>query len=534
MAQRSSKNKVLHVAVLVDDLVSEDLHQEAPASIWMGSAVGNTVALHGRTRLKSGRSLAPVWIALGLLMVIGGGGYFATQLGHEASLAVEAVQDNPFARAAPHEGTGGWGFLLALAGLFPLFHGLYALGDSPSRVVGGGGPVPGKHKLFDYSGGTYFLDLPPGATGKVTLGKKSYTVEQLRKRASGKPNVRVQLAPQAKGMLVLGESTILFQFKPPKRVPRKPAFPVEFRPRLEQMMSREDAASLASAALVLGTYFTWAATQHVDREFSVDDIDDRFARVMGIQQEEEQEVPEEEEDTLAQEEEEEVEKKEEPEPEVEKKEKPEKFSEEAMKKARGVGVARVLGTYGGEGPGTVFDVIESTENNLGELFAQGMTTTVLADGGEISPFVPGGDGITAHGAMADNAGLAAGEGPELDKKEEKRERKIKGKLKTTGTDVFGDVDKKAVTATIRRRMGALQHCYEKALRTQPDLQGKMAFAIEISVMGSVTRVSVEEDTVGSPAVTACTKAKIKGWRFPVQGAEEPAEVTFSVLFSGGT
>jgi hypothetical protein len=52
-------------------------------------------------------------------------------------------------------------------------------------------------------------------------------------------------------------------------------------------------------------------------------------------------------------------------------------------------------------------------------------------------------------------------------------------------------------------------------------------------MGSVTKVDIEEDTVGSAAVTTCARAKIQGWRFPMDGAEEGAEVTFSVVFSGG-
>jgi Ca-activated chloride channel family protein len=47
-------------------------------------------------------------------------------------------------------------------------------------------------------------------------------------------------------------------------------------------------------------------------------------------------------------------------------------SAEAFTQARGVGVAIVLGTYGGPGEGTVLDIIESTDTNLGELFAQGM------------------------------------------------------------------------------------------------------------------------------------------------------------------
>jgi hypothetical protein len=532
MADSSPRSRVLRVAVIVDELVCDELHQEAAGPVQVGSDVGNTITLHGKQRLRSQRSLAPVWLALAAALILGGGAWFATQLAGEARFAAETVAANPLGIAPPHEGTGGLGFLVALLGLVPLFQGLYALGDRPSRIMGRGALIPERHQMFDYRGGQYFLDLPPNVRGKISLGKKAYTVSELRKKFGGRSNLRLELGAKAKGKLLLGETTILFQFAPPKPVPKKAPFPVEFRPRLDHMVSREDAASLASVALVLGSYFTWAANSEVDNTFSVDEIDERFLRVMGItvEPEEPEEAPEEE--MLAQEEEDEVEEEKEEEKKPEPKDKPEKFSEAAMQKARGVGVARVLGTYGGDGPGTVSDVISDTENNLGELFAQGMTTTVLADGGDISPFVPGGDGISAHGAMAANEGLQTGEGPELDT-EIKREKKIRGKLKNVGTDVFGDVDKKAVQATISRRMSALQHCYEKALRTQPSLQGKMTYTIEISVMGSVTRVVIEEDTVGSPAVTACTKGKIKGWRFPTQGAEEPAEVTFSVVFSGG-
>lgn len=81
-------------------------------------------------------------------------------------------------------------------------------------------------------------------------------------------------------------------------------------------------------------------------------------------------------------------------------------------------------------------------------------------------------------------------------------------------------------------MSALQNCYNRALRTNPGISGKMTYTIAISVMGAVTSVRVDEDTVRDPSVTTCTTAKIKGWRFPTEGAEESAEVTFTVVFSG--
>jgi hypothetical protein len=400
-----------------------------------------------------------------------------------------------------------------------------------------GSRAPLQHKLFDFRDGRYFIDLPPQARGKLRLGKKAVTVSALRRRAP-KPDASVRLAldPRAQGKLILGDSTVWFKFTRPKVVPPRLPFPREFRPRFENYLDRRDQVALTFASLVLGSYFVYVANVEYDDSFALDDVDERFVQVMGLQeQKKDQDLAEEEEekDELAEEDEEEPVEQEKPKPEPEKlKEKPEQFSKQAMAEARSVGVARVLGTYGGPDNGTVFDVIQSTENNLGELFAQGMTTTVMADGGDISPFVPGGEGITASGGMVNTKGFETAEGPALDKRDDKRERKVQGKTKASKTDVFGGGDAKALRATIARRTSALQHCYNQALRTQPDLAGKMTYTIAISVMGSVTKVVVEEDTLGSSSVAACTRAKIQGWRFPMNGADEAAEVTFSVVFSG--
>ena len=48
----------------------------------------------------------------------------------------------------------------------------------------------------------------------------------------------------------------------------------------------------------------------------------------------------------------------------------------------------------------------------------------------------------------------------------------------------------------------------------------------------VTKVQFEEDTLGNASVKACIKAKIKGWRFPAEGAEDSTDATFSVAFTG--
>lgn len=406
--------------------------------------------------------------------------------------------------------------------------------DVESELLVFGPTMPGHHVLFelDKQGG-YTLVLPPWASGLLKQRGKAMRIADLwRKQAKDGP-LRVRLDTSARGKLVLGETALLFQFAPPAPVPPKDPFPREYRARPLSSMSRLDLGTLIASVLLLGPWFVYSANTAVDPEFE-HEVDERFLRVMGIPPKkkdiEPEKPPEDEEQILAVEDEK---KKKDKDPEiVDKVISPSKaFSKEAVAKARGVGVARVLGTYGGPGEGTVFDVIQSTENNLGELFAAGMTRVVDADGNEVSGFVPGGEGINALGAAVGTKGFdVSAAGPEvagLDKKE----RKIS--LKGGPAEIDGDADKKAVSATIRNRMSALQSCYDKALRADAGLNGKIGYTITISVMGTVTNVVVLSDSLQDEGVKNCTVAKIKGWRFPTTpGAEASSDVTFSVVFSG--
>lgn len=408
--------------------------------------------------------------------------------------------------------------------------------DYRSDMVLFGAHAPLRHPLFDYRAGAYVLDLPANVRGKVSMGGKSFTIGSLRKRFAAGDKLRVKLSPRAKGKLLIGDSTILFQFTAPKPLPPRLPFPVQFKPRFDQMWGSRELSTMAVSVLTLGTYFTWAASTEYDSTFDPDNIDERFVQAMGLakKKDEPEPEPEEEEDMLAEKEEEKEAKqeiKEKPKPEKKLDKPPEEFSKKAVAEARNVGIARVLGTYGGPGEGTVLDVIEGTENDLGALFAQGMTTTMLADGGAITPFIPGGEGISLGGHMVDTKGFDLGSGPDLDKKEDKRERKVMGRATATKTDVFGDLDAKGIKAQVNRRLTALNYCYNSVLASRPGLAGKMTFTVGISAMGSVTNVVVEEDTVGDPKVKTCAQAKIRGWRFGKQ--EDSGDVTFTVVFAGG-
>ncbi|MCA9714850.1 MAG: AgmX/PglI C-terminal domain-containing protein [Myxococcales bacterium] len=392
--------------------------------------------------------------------------------------------------------------------------------------------LPRRHTLFDYKGGQYFIDLPPSARGRISMRGRVATVPELRRRFGQQGGtVRVRLDASAKGKLRFGETTVYFRFARPAPKPPVLPFPDDLKPGVFTMYTGLDLSTLVLAFLLLGPYFVWSAIQPIDPEFEPE-VDDRFKIVMGVIEEKEEKPEEEaEEETLAQEDEEKEKEKEEEQDKPDTKKldkKPEQISDKARAEARGVALARALGTYGGDGEGTVFDIIQSTENRLDDVFAEGMGIGD-ADGGDFGTLMPGAEGMGRSGEILDTKGFdVSSDGPELEELK-KRERVIKVKAKDTQID--GDVDKKVVKAVIRRKMSALNNCYNKALRTRPGISGRIAYSITISVMGTVTRVDIEDDTLGDPGVAECTKMRIRGWRFPSEGAEEPSDLSFSVVYS---
>ncbi len=503
----------------------------------------------GWARAKNYRKRAPIWVGLGAVMVLGGGVMFAVEVSavmkaaeeRKAALEAGGRGDMQAYKALEQEGTGGLGLGILLLGLIPLVAGGIGLSEpaprEPKRAPKGG-HAPRHHKLFEWvaSEGTYYINVPPEAKGKLALAGSKATVEQLRQRFGEQGNMRLKLGSKARGKLLIGQTRVLFQTAAPAEQVVKPPFPTEFvdpfyylRPGSLEIVTVGGALGLA---ILLGLWFYYGADRTPPPPA------ERFTNVMGTtvlyEEEEEEPIPEEEveEEVLKQEDKDKAKDEKEEEIDESKLVKPSNVSDKAFQQARGVGVARVLGTYGGPGEGTVLDVIESTENSLGDLFAQGMAIGEYKGGALSGNYVAGGGGINATGTVAGNEGLVTGEGPAEVGKTDKKERKVASKVDSQTNEVFGDIDKQSISGTIRRKMSGLQACYNKALISRPELKGKIEYTISINVQGRVTKVDIEEDTVGDASVKTCTIAKIKDWRFIADGAEEGSEVTFSVSFTG--
>ena len=72
----------------------------------------------------------------------------------------------------------------------------------------------------------------------------------------------------------------------------------------------------------------------------------------------------------------------------------------------------------------------------------------------------------------------------------------------------------AVARTIRLGMGAITACYQRALKRNPKLSGKIVIRLSINTMGATTRVTIESDSIGDPQVTSCIQSYAQRWRFP--------------------
>jgi hypothetical protein len=101
-----------------------------------------------------------------------------------------------------------------------------------------------------------------------------------------------------------------------------------------------------------------------------------------------------------------------------------------------------------------------------------------------------------------------------------------GELVRVGGD--GEIDARAVARIIRGQIGGIAACYERSLRSDPALMGRMSVTFIIGGAGRITSLS----TVGleaAPAVGSCVGGRLRGLVFPVAfggGAEFTAPFAF--------
>lgn len=82
--------------------------------------------------------------------------------------------------------------------------------------------------------------------------------------------------------------------------------------------------------------------------------------------------------------------------------------------------------------------------------------------------------------------------------------------------------------TIASAMGQVRACYERSLKADPDLQGKLLMRWEVQPDGTVADAKVQGDGLGNAKLSECIERRVSRWRFPTASRSTPVEFPFTL------
>lgn len=78
----------------------------------------------------------------------------------------------------------------------------------------------------------------------------------------------------------------------------------------------------------------------------------------------------------------------------------------------------------------------------------------------------------------------------------------------------GEIDVEAVQKLFENERGALQTCYERALKQNSSLQGKVTLSVRVGTDGSPAMVQAKSNAITDRSTLACMEREAKSWQFP--------------------
>lgn len=409
--------------------------------------------------------------------------------------------------------------------------------------------LPRNWLLFEASSNQYVAHFSDGMDARIAVGNEIISLSQLKqtgkiqKRGTSWP---LPLDERSRGKITLADMTILFQFVTPPPPQPRPQLPASVRGSaltgVDWFFTVIAAISfLAHLALII-----YLRSVDWPRKPDIEAVPDRFVQMVQTKKPEEKKV--EKKATEEKKEEKKVEKKKEAVAEQKKEAAPKKeLSEEekarlAEEKARAdaerrarlaeqvksTGLLKLLGARS-DGEGSIADVLGKGDVDRDQEKAfQGVGGVgVASNNDQLRGIKAGGNGTgrvaSASGLRGGGAieGGGTGSGPS--------EKKVSGVVKSEAPAVDGELDPSMVAKEVRTRLGAIKACYERALKRNPNLSGKVVIHWTITQAGTVSGVDVEQDTLGDAEVASCIKSLVARWRFPAPSGGS-VEVSFPFVF----
>jgi hypothetical protein len=398
--------------------------------------------------------------------------------------------------------------------------------------------LPRQWLLFELHGNRYVAHFSDGMDARIAVGNEIISLAQLKQSGRIQRRGHSYLLPldeRSRGKIVLGDMTILFQFVTPPPPQPRPQLPASVR---GSIATRIDwfFTTIAGISFLLHLLLV-IYLRNVDwpRRPDIEEIPDRFVSMAKPPPKPEKKVEEAKtEDATEKKEDEGQKKKAEPKAKKELTEE-EKARAEAERRARlaeqvrSTGLLKLLGAKV-DGSGSIADVLGQGDVDRDQEKAfQGIGGVGVASGNDLAlrGIKSGGSG---SGRVATVEGLRGGAGIVGGGTGEGRgEKKVSGVVKQEAPSVDGELDPSIVAKEVKSRLGAIKACYERGLKRNPTLSGKIAIHWTITGAGTVTGIDVDSDTMGDHEVASCIKGQIARWRFPAP-AGGSVDVSFPFVF----
>jgi len=412
--------------------------------------------------------------------------------------------------------------------------------------------LPRTWMLFEVTPTGYVAHFAEGMDARIAVGQEIISFSQLKQTGKVKKSGNAYLLPldeRSRGKITIGEMTVLFQFVTPPPPQPKPQLPASVRGSLTANLDWFFTTIAAASFVVHFSMVIYLRSVDWPRKPDIEEIPDRFvAMVKKIEPPKEEKPVEKVDETKTDE------KKPEPTKVVKKTEDaptPKKEPSEAEKKAaaeakakadeerraaitakiQNTGILKMLGAKGGGG--SLADVLGKGDVDRDQEKAfegVGSLTTASGDGSlrGVKGAAGGSGKVASIGDLRGGGEIGAASTGSVGS-----EKKINAVVKDQSPSVDGELDPGVVSKEVKRRIGAIKACYERALKRNPALSGKVVLYWTITEAGTVSSIDVEQDTLNDSEVTNCIKTLVKGWRFP-RPAGGSVDVSYPFLFQSSS
>ncbi|MER2559764.1 MAG: AgmX/PglI C-terminal domain-containing protein [Myxococcaceae bacterium] len=385
------------------------------------------------------------------------------------------------------------------------------------------GEVPKSVPLFKVTREGAQLVKDGSLEGRVSLGGPEQSLAEVP--------ANVALMKGSKGRVKVGDVTVLFQMVTPPAAAPLPELPKGAKGVVAQL-DRAFVIAMAFSFLahLVGAGYVMAQPTPVEPDLSLADWQqqDRFAAtLMPIPKQVQEKAPEKTKDPIAEVPKKDPEKPKGPVADAPSKSKTTTASADAVKaRLSKMGMLAVIGSVGGEG-GIVGDLLKDS-NGVGSVADAMKNTGVQVATAEdaLKLKLQGSETGTTVGVNAMGT-----DGVKNVVLEEKKTVSIAGRVREEVISVDGpDISSEALTNWMRGRRGAIVSCYERELKRDHSLSGRLVLKFVVSTRGRVTDLDLTEGSMQNAAVRECISSLAKNWVLPFT-PEDEVPVAFPFVFS---